>query len=50
MVGIFFAHITRIIAFPYLDLNALIKNNQWAGVVFLAIWYGVIVYAVAMGG
>lgn len=49
-MGILLAHLLRIVAFHYLDLSDMIEKHHWAGVMFLAIWYAVIIYAVAVGG
>jgi len=49
-VGVVFAHLMRIFGFPYLSLAAMIESDQWSGVLFLALWYCVIIYAVAVGG
>lgn len=49
-IGVLLAHLLRIIAFDYMSLSAMIEANHSAGVIFLAIWYAVIIYAVAVGG
>jgi len=49
-VGVTFAHLMRIFGFRNLSLTDMIKKGEWSGVIFLAIWYAVIVYAVAVGG
>jgi hypothetical protein len=49
-VGVTFAHLMRIFGFRYLSLGDMVTNGQWSGVMFLAIWYAVIIYAVAVGG
>lgn len=49
-IGVLLAHLLRIIAFPYLDLSQMIEENRQSGVYFLAVWYAVIIYAVAVGG
>ena len=49
-IGVVLAHLLRIVAFHYLDLSRMIQENAWSGVIFLAIWYAVIIYAVAVGG
>ena len=49
-MGVFLAHLLRIVGFYYLDLSEMIEEHHTAGVIFLAIWYAVIVYAVAVGG
>jgi len=49
-IGVFFAHLLRIVAFSYLDLSRMVEKHHHAGVMFLAIWYAVIIYAVAVGG
>ena len=49
-VGVIFAHLMRIFGFPYLSLADMLEKEQWSGVLFLAAWYSVIVYAVAVGG
>jgi hypothetical protein len=49
-IGVLLAHLLRIVAFHYLDLSDMIEKHHSAGVVFLAIWYAVIIYAVAVGG
>ena len=49
-VGVVFAHLMRIFGFPYLSLSDMLNKKQWSGVIFLALWYSVIIYAVAVGG
>lgn len=49
-IGVFFAHLLRIVAFSYLDLSDMIEKHHHTGVIFLALWYCVIIYAVAVGG
>jgi hypothetical protein len=49
-VGVVFAHLMRIFGFPNLSITDMIKNGEWSGVLFLALWYFVIIYAVAVGG
>lgn len=49
-LGTTMAHLLRIIAFPYLDLSRMIEEHHWGGVAFLALWYVVIIYAMAVGG
>lgn len=49
-VGVMFAHLMRIFGFPNLSLTDMLKKGQWSGVIFLAMWYCVIIYAVAVGG
>jgi len=49
-IGVLLAHLLRIVAFYYLDLSELIKSHHWPGVIFLAVWYAVIIYAIAVGG
>ena len=49
-LGILFAHWTRLFRFPYLDLSALVESHHWSGVIFLTVWYGVIIWAFAVGG
>ena len=49
-LGILIAHYTRVFRFPYLDLSTLIEEHHWSGVIFLAVWYGVIIWAFSMGG
>ena len=49
-IGVLLAHLLRIIAFNNLSLREMLKNDQHSGVIFLAIWYAVIIYAVAVGG
>jgi hypothetical protein len=44
------AHLLRIIAFPYLSLMTMIEEHHWGGIAFLASWYFVIIYAMAVGG
>jgi len=49
-VGVVFAHLMRIFGFPYLSLADMIESGQWSGVLFLAFWYAIIIYSVAIGG
>lgn len=35
---------------PYLDLHVMLNDRNWAGVMFLAIIYAVVVYSYAVGG
>jgi len=49
-VGVTFAHLMRIFGFPNLSITDMVKNGEWSGVIFLAAWYCVIIYAVAVGG
>ena len=49
-LGVLYAHASRKFLFPYLDLRKLIEERRWDGVTFLTIWYGVIVWAFAVGG
>ena len=49
-LGILIAHYTRIFKFPYMDMSKMITENQWSGVIFLTVWYGVIIWAFSMGG
>jgi hypothetical protein len=49
-IGVMLAHLLRIVAFSFLDLSKLIEDHHWPGVMFLAVWYFVIIYCVAMGG
>ncbi len=49
-MGVLIAHYSRVFRFPYMDLEELINNGHWAGVIFLAVWYGVIIWAFSMGG
>jgi hypothetical protein len=49
-IGVLYAHYSRIFLFRYLDLSKMIEEHHWAGVVFTAVWYAVIIYAFAVGG
>lgn len=49
-LGVLIAHYTRFYLFPYLDMSKLLEEHHWAGVVFLTVWYGVIIWAFSMGG
>jgi hypothetical protein len=49
-LGIFVAHISRSFLFPYMDLSELLTKHHWSGVIFLAIWYGIIIWSFAIGG
>jgi hypothetical protein len=49
-MGVLYAHYARLFLFPYLDLSKLVKGHKWEGVIFLTVWYGVIVWAFAVGG
>ena len=49
-VGVTLAHLMRIFGFPYLSLEGMLRDGQWSGVFFIAMWYCVIIYAVAVGG
>ncbi|MFA5394405.1 MAG: hypothetical protein WC346_00115 [Methanogenium sp.] len=57
--GILYAHISRKILFPYIDINLLIKGKSKEGegpvnsgqtVLFMAVWYGIIIWSMARGG
>ena len=50
VIGILVAHSSRKFAFPYMDLQKMLDDHHWAGVVFLAVWYFVIIWAFAVGG
>lgn len=50
VIGILVAHATRKIGFPYIDLQNLLTEHHWSGVIFLAMWYSVIIWAFASGG
>jgi hypothetical protein len=49
-LGILIAHVSRNFLFPYMNLQGMLKEHHWSGVIFLSIWYGVIVWAFASGG
>ena len=49
-LGVLYAHASRKFLFPYLCFGDLIKEHHWPGIVFLSVWYGVIVWAFAVGG
>jgi hypothetical protein len=49
-IGVSLAHLLRIIAFPYLSLEMMIKDKNYGGVGFVALWYGYVIYAIAVGG
>lgn len=44
------AHLGRLIMFPYMDLQKYIEDKNWPGVAFLAILYGIVIHAFAVGG
>jgi hypothetical protein len=48
--GILYAHISRKILFPYININGLIQEKNWPAVVLMTVWYGVIIWAMARGG
>ena len=50
VIGILVAHSSRKFLFPYLDLQAQIKDHHWPAVIFMILWYGVIIWAFAAGG
>ena len=49
-LGILTAHVSRNFLFPYMNLEQMIKDHHWGSINFLAIWYGVIIWAFATGG
>jgi hypothetical protein len=49
-MGVLYAHASRKLLFPYLDLKVLIEAPLPAGVAFLTVYYGVIIWAFAVGG
>jgi hypothetical protein len=49
-LGVLYAHASRKFLFPYLDMEGLIKEHHWGGVTFLTAYYGVVIWAFAVGG
>jgi hypothetical protein len=49
-MGVLYAHASRKFLFPYLDMEALIREHHWGGVAFLTVYYGVVIWAFAVGG
>lgn len=49
-LGVGYAHVSRKFLFPYLDMEDLIKEHHWSGMIFLTIYYGVVIWAFSMGG
>jgi len=49
-IGTLIAHASRKYFFPFLDLQVLIRENNWPGVGFLTAWYVIIIWACAAGG
>jgi hypothetical protein len=50
VLGFSVAHWIRLYVFPYLSLEMMIREHHWPGVNFVAIWYGVWIWAFAVGG
>lgn len=49
-LGVLYAHASRKFLFAYLNLRELIESHHWGGVAFVTVWYGVIIWAFAVGG
>jgi hypothetical protein len=49
-MGVLYAHASRKFLFPYLDMEELIRLHHWGGISFLTVYYGVVVWAFAVGG
>lgn len=49
-LGVLYAHASRKFLFPYMDFVKARVEENWSSVIFLAVWYGVIVWAFAVGG
>jgi len=49
-MGVLYAHASRKFLFPYLDMEGLITEHHWGGVAFLTAYYGVVIWAFAVGG
>jgi hypothetical protein len=49
-MGVLYAHASRKFLFPYLDLEVLITEHHWGGVTFATAYYGVVIWAFAVGG
>ena len=49
-MGVLYAHASRKFLFPYLDLEVLIIEHHWGGVTFVTAYYGVVIWAFAVGG
>ena len=49
-MGVLYAHASRKFLFPYLDMETLIAEHHWGGVAFLTAYYGVVIWAFAVGG
>lgn len=50
VIGVLVGHSSRKFLFPYLDMQKMIEEHHWGGTVFLVAWYGVIIWAFAIGG
>ena len=49
-MGVLYAHASRKFLFPYLDMEKLLKDHHWGGLAFITAYYGVIIWAFAVGG
>ena len=49
-LGVLYAHASRKFLFPYIDMRIAIEERHLGALAFLAIWYGVILWAFAVGG
>lgn len=49
-LGVLTAHASRKFMFPFLDFQRLLENKNWAGICFIIFWYGMIIWAFAIGG
>lgn len=49
-LGVITAHISRMLIFPYLNLERMIKEHHWGGIAFLTAWYVIIIFCFARGG
>jgi hypothetical protein len=49
-LGVLYAHGSRKFLFPYIDMRTVIEGHNLGAILFLMAWYGVIVWAFAVGG
>jgi hypothetical protein len=49
-LGVLYAHGSRKFLFPYIEMRIEIEKHNLGSMLFLTVWYGVIVWAFAVGG
>jgi hypothetical protein len=49
-LGVLYAHGSRKFLFPYIEMRIAIEGHNLGAMLFLMAWYGVIVWAFAVGG